>query len=53
MHAIAEGQPLAALKAILQKSPGGYIFLESSDIKSGSGLAEKRLGMQATAQGWH
>ena len=50
MNAIAKGQPLVALGAVLQTSPGGYIFLKELGIQTGADLAGKRVGIHAYAE---
>ena len=50
MNAISAGQPLIALGAVLKSSPGGYVFLEKSNIRSGVDLQGKRVGIHAYAE---
>jgi ABC-type nitrate/sulfonate/bicarbonate transport system substrate-binding protein len=50
MDAIARGEPLVALGAVLGESPAGYIYLEKSGIKSGKDMEGKRVGVHNFAE---
>lgn len=49
MDAVARGQPLVALGAVLGESPAGYIYLKDSGISSATDLVGKRVGVHAYA----
>ncbi|MEM7674348.1 MAG: ABC transporter substrate-binding protein [Verrucomicrobiota bacterium] len=50
VNAIAEGQPLVALGAVLKKSPAGYLYLKKSGIQSARDFSNKRVGFHAYAE---
>lgn len=51
MQAMAKGEPLVVLGAVLQQSPAGYIHLASVEVHSAADLAGKRVGVHAYAEG--
>ncbi|MEM9026169.1 MAG: ABC transporter substrate-binding protein [Verrucomicrobiota bacterium] len=50
VNAIARGQPLVALGAVLKKSPAGYLYLKKSGIYSAKDFSNKRVGIHAYAE---
>lgn len=49
MDAVAHGESLVALGAVLGESPAGYIYLKDSGVSSAADLAGKRVGVHAYA----
>lgn len=50
MDAVARGEPLVALGAVLWQSPAGYIYFGDSDIQHPSDLEGKRVGVHNYAE---
>jgi len=50
MEAVARGEPLVALGAVLDVSPAGYIFLKDSGIETGADLKDKTVGVHNYAE---
>lgn len=51
LQAMAEGADLVAIGAVLQESPAGYIYLQSSGIEEPADMRGKRVGVHAYADG--
>ncbi|NBB80713.1 MAG: ABC transporter substrate-binding protein [Verrucomicrobia bacterium] len=50
MDAVARGEPIVALGAVLGTSPAGYIYLEKTGIESAEDLAGKSVGVHNYAE---
>jgi len=50
MDAVARGEELVALGAVLGESPAGYIYLEESGIQTAVDLKDKRVGVHNYAE---
>jgi ABC-type nitrate/sulfonate/bicarbonate transport system substrate-binding protein len=50
MDAVARGEELVALGAVLGESPAGYIFLKESGIQTAADLKGKRVGVHNYAE---
>lgn len=50
MDAVARGEPLVALGAVLRESPAGYIYLKESGIETAADMQGKRVGVHSYAE---